>query len=261
MKKYIFILLLVGLGYFIFMRTPIETDMQISLADASVVHGDLVLVNREVALQADPVNLVEIPADLSSNVQIHDRYLIQQQMLTPLQQLFETAHNDGVDFFILNSAYRSGKLQQQLFDEHGASLALPSGHSEHQTGLSIDIGSVHGTMDHANEGRWLETNAAQYGFILRYPADKVDVTGIDYEPWHFRYVGLPHSVIMEENNMVLEEYLAFLKKKKIYQTKIDGVSYVIQYSKSADTTRIPETTHYTISGDNMNGFIITSIVD
>ena len=261
MKKYIFILLLVGVGYFFFIKTPIETDMQISLADTSVVHGDLVLVNREVALQADPVNLVEIPQDLSSNVQVQDRYLIQKQMLKPLQQLFEAAQNDGVEHFILNSAYRSGKLQQQLFDEHGASLALPRGHSEHQTGLSIDIGSVYGTMDNANEGRWLETKAAQYGFILRYPPDKVDITDINYEPWHFRYVGLPHSVIMKDKNMVLEEYLAFLKQKKLYKTMVHDTSYVIQYSKSADTTRIPETSHYTISGDNMNGFIITSIVE
>ena len=62
-------------------------------------------------------------------------------------------------------------------------------------------------MDNTPEGEWLANNAHKFGFILRYPADKVHITGIRYEPWHFRYVGLPHSELMYKQNLALEEYL------------------------------------------------------
>lgn len=259
MKKLLFICLIAASITF-YVKQPITTDMDISLAESSVVDGNLLLVNRDIALQADPTNLVEIPQDLSPNVTVEERFLVQQPMLKALTILFDAARDEGLQHFIINSAYRSGNLQSELFEKYGSDYALPSGHSEHQTGLSIDIGSTQGTMDSVAEGKWLENNAAQYGFILRYPADKVDITGIDYEPWHFRYVGLPHSIIMQDKNFVLEEYLAYIKKEKVFKAKVHGVHYVIQYSENEPTTSIPKSEQFTISGDNMDGFIITSIV-
>ena len=260
MKKILLSLIAVLIIYLFFVKKPVETDMEISLAEATVTMGDLVLVNRELALQADPTNLTDIPTNLNANVQVNDRFLVQQQMIKPLQQMFEAANIDGVSHFIINSAYRSGKLQQQMFDKHGAEFALPSGHSEHQTGLSIDIGSTQGTMDNTLEGKWLEENAARFGFVLRYPANKINITQIGYEPWHFRYVGLPHSLIMQDEQLVLEEYIELLQRKKLIEKTVNNTNYIVQYTKNEDVAYIPETAHYTISGDNIGGFIITSIV-
>ena len=77
-------------------------------------------------------------------------------------------------------------------------------------------------MNQAPEGKWLTKNAWTYGFILRYPKDKTAITGIQYEPWHFRYVGLPHSLIMQQKNLALEQYLEYLKEEKTISTTIRG---------------------------------------
>ncbi len=77
-------------------------------------------------------------------------------------------------------------------------------------------------MERAPEGKWIEENAWKYGFILRYPEDKTELTGIQYEPWHIRYVGLPHSAIMKEKNFVLEEYMDYLKEEKTISVSVNG---------------------------------------
>ena len=114
-------------------------------------------------------------------------------------------------------------------------------------------------MAEAPEGKWMEKNAWKYGFILRYPADKTDITGIQYEPWHIRYIGLPHSVIMEEKHFVLEEYLDYLKEEKKISATIGGKKYTITYYPITDSTTIPVPANgqYEISGNNMDGIILT----
>ncbi len=116
----------------------------------------------------------------------------------------------------------------------GADYALPAGYSEHNSGLSLDIGSGLTQMDRAPEGKWIEKNAWKYGFILRYPSDKTDVTGIQYEPWHIRYAGLPHSTIMQKMNLALEEYLDYLKEEESISASIEGGNircHIIPFSK------------------------------
>jgi zinc D-Ala-D-Ala carboxypeptidase len=169
--------------------------------------GDLQLINEQYPIQATPNNLAVIPAQLSSNVLINEKFYLEEHTIEPLQQMFEAAAQDGVQHFIINSAYRSSENQQLLYEKHGAEHALPGGYSEHESGLALDIGSTQGTMDNTPEGEWLAKNAHKFGFILRYPADKVHITGIRYEPWHFRYVGLPHSELIFQKNLALEEYL------------------------------------------------------
>ncbi|HDR4465149.1 TPA: M15 family metallopeptidase [Bacillus cereus] len=111
----------------------------------------------------------------------------------------------------------------------GADYALPAGYSEHNSGLSLDIGSGLTQMDRALEGKWIEKNAWKYGFILRYPSDKTDVTGIQYEPWYIRYAGLPHSTIMQKMNLALEEYLDYLKEEESISASIEGGKYTMSY--------------------------------
>ncbi|MNC64126.1 D-alanyl-D-alanine carboxypeptidase [compost metagenome] len=114
-------------------------------------------------------------------------------------------------------------------------------------------------MGQAAEGKWLKQHAGAYGFILRYPKDKVAITGIQYEPWHFRYVGLPHSVIMQTNGFTLEEYLDYLKEKKTVSTTVNGESYEIAYYPAGKKTTVyvPANRRYEISGNNMDGVIVT----
>jgi zinc D-Ala-D-Ala carboxypeptidase len=89
----------------------------------------------------------------------------------------------------------------------------PPGRSEHQTGLAIDIGSESGYCSLAEcfadtpEGQWLAANAWRFGFLLRYPADKIDITGYTFEPWHYRYIGVDLSTEMHERGVTtLEEF-------------------------------------------------------
>ena len=174
--------------------------------------------------------------------------------------MFTAAENDGILHFTINRAYRSGILQQQLYEENGADYALPPGYSEHQTGLSLDIGSIQGSMNRVIEGKWLAKNAAKFGFILRYPENKTNITGIAFEPWHFRYVGLPHSIMMAKKGFVFEEYLNYLRDKKEYKMKMNDVTYYVQYVEQQPFAKIPETQSFKLSGDNIKGFIITSII-
>ncbi|MCZ0853009.1 D-alanyl-D-alanine carboxypeptidase family protein, partial [Brevibacillus laterosporus] len=108
----------------------------------------------------------------------------------------------------------------------------------------------------------IEENSWKYGFILRYPLDKTDVTGIQYEPWHIRYVGLPHSAIMQEMNLALEEYLDYLKEEKSISVSVDGKKYTISYYPISQNetikVEVPANEQYEISGNNIDGVIVTT---
>ena len=140
----------------------------------------------------------------------------------------DAAGKDGVQHFLMNSGYRDFKEQSKLYKDMGSDYALPAGYSEHNLGLSLDVGSTQKKMEKAPEGKWIEENVWKHGFVLRYPKNKSNITGIQYEPWHIRYVGLPHSAIMQK--LTLEEYLEFLKEKKI-STEVEGKKYTVSYYK------------------------------
>jgi D-alanyl-D-alanine carboxypeptidase len=85
-------------------------------------------------------------------------------------------------------------------------VSARAGHSEHQTGLAVDINDLEQTFEDTQEGRWLAINSYQYGFILRYPKGKEHITGYDYEPWHFRYLGLELARDVYRSNLTYDEY-------------------------------------------------------
>lgn len=148
-----------------------------------------------------------------------------------LVDLLAAAEESGFSYWIA-SAYRSRKRQQELIDEdvkrymaQGMSYAealertaeytMPAGRSEHETGLALDLlCSENESMDISQAGeagnRWLAAHAHEYGFILRYPKDKEEITGILYEPWHFRYVGRETAAFLFEQGWTLEEFHAVL---------------------------------------------------
>ena len=89
---------------------------------------------------------------------------------------------------------------------------MPPGYSEHETGLAVDIVSfgyqvLDGKQENTNENKWLRENCSKYGFILRYPKEKEEITGISYEPWHFRFVGKEAAEEITRQGITLEEYL------------------------------------------------------
>ena len=107
--------------------------------------------------------------------------------------------------------------------------------------------------------------AADYGFILRYPAGKEAVTGIAHEPWHFRYVGFPHSMLMAEENLCLEEYILWLKqfpgRRHPLQRKVGGRNVVVGYLEAREclgrTLYVKPKERVWVSGNNVDGFVVT----
>ena len=291
MKKWGFLLLfLLGLGFALLNKVPlfqnkveiqkyaqndegqlgesitsenIQTKM-ITITKDQVYQGDLLLINDKY-----PVHQDSVKSDIV-NVSKHDEWVEGFGLLSPniymskeiarkFSEMVSDADRDGVNHFLIDSGYRSFSEQDKLFNEMGASYALPAGFSEHNSGLALDVGSSLTKMESAPEGQWLKENAWKYGFILRYPKDKTDVTRIQYEPWHFRYVGLPHSAIMKEKNFALEEYMDFLKDQKVISTTIDGEKYEVSYYpvKKDRSIQVPTNLNWEVSGNNVDGVIVT----
>ncbi|KGE20137.1 hypothetical protein PWYN_12960 [Paenibacillus wynnii] len=228
-----------------------------------VYQGDLLLVNKDhpvhqEGVKSDIVNLFE-DKDLTQGYVLLDHNIeLSKHVAQEFQRMVQAADQEGINHFLISSGYRDFERQDELYREKGTDYALPAGYSEHNLGLSLDIGSTQTEMSKADEGEWLQNNAWKYGFILRYPKNKAELTGIQYEPWHFRYVGLPHSAIMQDNNLVMEQYSDFLKEKKRLSTVVEGEEYnVYYYSMSQDILRVPENGQYEISGNNTNGIIVT----
>ena len=137
-----------------------------------------------------------------------------------MQQFVADARAEGLSVF-LSSGYRGFEEQQYLFnrkveqygEEKAATIVSRPGTSEHQTGLACDITDEYYELkDESLENtalyQWMSKHCQEYGFIVRYPKDKEEITGIIYEPWHFRYVGVEAATYMVEHNLCLEEFVA-----------------------------------------------------
>lgn len=147
---------------------------------------------------------------------------VDNRICPDLQQMFDDARAEGVDP-VVGEGYRTHQAQQQIMDEkissfvsqgysekEAAKLAkewvAEPGTSEHELGIALDINANEGS-DSWEVYTWLADNAWQYGFILRYPQGKEEITGIDYEPWHYRYVGHEAALEIYSQHLTLEEYL------------------------------------------------------
>lgn len=230
-----------------------------------VYQGDLLLVNRQYPVHEDSVksDIVTLfdQKDLVQGYGLLDTSIrLSESVAHKFNKMIKAAEKDGVNHFLISSGYRDFEEQEQLYEEKGSDYALPAQYSEHNLGLSLDIGSSQSEMSKAPEGKWLENNSWKYGFILRYPKDKTEITGIKYEPWHFRYVGLPHSAIIYEKGIVLEQYLDLLKENSEISTVVDGKTYTVNYYPVSGYTsiKIPKEGQYKTSGDNMDGVIVTT---
>lgn len=252
----------------------------ISISNSEIHAGDLILVNNKNAYVEN--NVAEIVSIYENKTDSYHVSGTETSLRKPALDAFnELIHGfyvaTGHDDIIVISGYRTNEQQQRLYDEDLAQtgaetstrVALP-GHSEHESGYALDLSlyqdGVQLDYDGTGEYSWINENCANYGYILRYAANKVEETEIQAEPWHYRYVGQPHASYIMENNICLEEYLTLLKnydnENPLRITNWDGEIYAVYYvpaDAASDMTYVlvPPDGDYTISGNNSDGFIVT----
>ncbi len=182
----------------------------------------LILVNTD-----NPLTREYAPTDLTGSIYTRsdrDTRTLRKYACLALEAFLKEAGANGINDVTVTSAYRSYDYQEQLFNNEVALLGSkeaaaknvnPPGSSEHQTGLAVDMHNMSAAsreFANTNAAKWLAENAHNFGFILRYPKDKTDITGISFEPWHFRYVGRYHATKMYELDMCLEEYIEYINQ-------------------------------------------------
>ncbi|MDO5559057.1 MAG: M15 family metallopeptidase [Oscillospiraceae bacterium] len=256
-----------------------ERYREIDKPSGDIEKGPLVLVNDE-----HKYNFPDISDSTSS---IYDSmtaqhyklsyptHIAQNELLVKLNQMmddFYTLYN--TNDMTITSAYRTLDQQKELYEGTQSSYVTPEympqpGFSEHHTGYALDFTLVSSSgkitpYDASGDFAWVNSNCYKYGFLVRYPQDKTDKTGVDYQPWHFRYVGVPHSFIMNEQKLCLEEYIDYLKKyefsKDHLRYSVYGYDYEIYYVPAQEgqtKVPIPVDRKYDISGNNVDGFIVT----
>lgn len=249
--------------------------MKTILLRPDAVHGgNLILVNAQFPYWEGKTRGNLISVNSAQRHVLLDRYVV--NLLSELM-----GELDGWKQITAVSGWRSMREQQEIYTEslkeNGAEytrkfVALPN-HSEHQTGLAIDLGLKQEKVDFIcpefpYEGicQKFRERAALYGFIERYPKGREKITGIAHEPWHFRYVGFPHAGIMAEQDLVLEEYIDFLKEYPYgercysYVSKNSEISVAYLKAEEGKDTRLDmeEAIAYTVSGNNVDGYIITT---
>lgn len=185
---------------------------------AAVYESDMILVNKVWALPADyvPSDLTEANVPFASGV-AQSKKQMRADAASALENMFAAALGDGVELWGV-SGYRSYYTQQEIYNRQLKNMgeahvsrynAMP-GHSEHQTGLAMDVGTP-GCTDLTERFAdtpayaWLQQHAHEYGFIIRYPEDGEAETGYAFEPWHVRYVGDEASAI-RDSGLTLEAY-------------------------------------------------------
>ncbi len=178
------------------------------------------LVNKYYLLDEDyaPDDLIDVPQTYSWGELGSQR--VREVTYYAFLDMWNAAMEEGY-YLMINSSYRSYSEQEDIYSSYRSSrgeayadsIAARPGASEHQTGLAIDIFSKDNTnretFANSDEAKWLAQNSYKYGFILRFPEDKVDITGYNYESWHFRYVGVEIATYIYENDITFEEYYAY----------------------------------------------------
>ncbi len=243
--------------------------------------GDLILVNNDTQYFTGDEELVSLNQQLNEDgitsfVANDNNLKVRKEICVPLENLLdEFKAQKGISDVVIISGFRTQEKQQQLYDDDLAKtgkdyseLVAKPGYSEHQTGFAVDL-TTSTTWDYDGQGdyKWIDENCWKYGFILRYPENKTDVTQIRYEPWHYRYVGRPHAYYMYMNKICMEEYIEKLRSypydgEHLVFTDDMGEKYEIYFVKSDDGNEttfvpVPVNASYSISGNNVDGFIVT----
>jgi len=190
-----------------------DTDV---VTNTDITKENLLLVNKYTKLSEDyvPENITNIPLSYA-----FEGNQTTEEVLSAFKSMATAAKKEDLTL-IVNSSYRDYQSQEEVWknyedaygEEYADSIAARPGFSEHQTGLALDIityGANKNTFEETDEFKWLEKNAHKYGFILRYPKGKEDITGYEYESWHYRYVGATAATEIKKLDITFDEYYAY----------------------------------------------------
>ena len=194
-----------------------------ALPEFDLTSWELILVNADNRLESDwtPPTVITVS---------DSQCPIDSRIEEPLMNMAQACKDAGLSIY-LSSGYRSYSEQAANFtrvcnnngvsdgkDANGYYITMPAGGSEHQTGLAVDITDRYyeikdSSIENTETFKWLKENCTDYGFILRFPSDKRELTGVMYEPFHFRYVGVEAAKYITENNLCLEEFIALYQEQ------------------------------------------------
>ena len=242
--------------------------------------GDLILVNEEHEYYGgdeDLVSIIEMNNESGRTCfsAVDSTYTILRQVYEPMAQMIQDFYDKYQNnTLIIYGSYRTSEFQQQLYDndlantgdDSSTKVAKP-GFSEHETGLAFDFSEVvNYDYDGKGDFAWINANCYRYGFIVRYTSAKESITKFRDEPWHFRYVGIPHAYYMDKHDLCLEEYIDLIRKHPYDGTHLEFSDnendYEVYFVASDDgeektNVPVPTGTRYEISGNNVDGFIVT----
>lgn len=253
----------------------------LSVETKNKFYGDLILINRDheyfTSFNEDLVNIYDMNVENNCHCFsiVDTSYTILRQVYGPMskmiQDFYDIYANDTLEIY---GSYRTKEFQDELYQKDLASTGesdskrvAPAGFSEHESGLAFDFTETE-NYDYNGEGdfAWLNANCYKYGFIVRYTRSKESITKFRDEPWHFRYVGKPHAYYMDSHDLCLEEYIDLLRKYpysgehlEFSDDKNDYEIYFVAADDSSEKTSIPVPNgeRYEISGNNVDGFIVT----
>ncbi|MDD5947894.1 MAG: M15 family metallopeptidase [Oscillospiraceae bacterium] len=249
-----------------------------------IANGALVLVNRTYGIEDTEHGLVPVFEHKNEHYKVRDHeVLLQEEAVLALNEMTAAFYlATKIDDLQVTTGYRTKAYQQKLYDnykpdadEDPSEMAAKGGHSDHESGYSVDFNIYRNgesiTMDGTGDYAWLAEHCAEYGFILRYPESKVSETEFAYEPWHFRFVGKAHAMYMQQNDLSLEAYLNLLKNYTYSGTHLQITDaqgsvcevFYVPANLESETTEIPvpATCEHNVSGNNTDGYIITVYPD
>lgn len=246
----------------------------ITLNKEDIYKGYLLLVNSDYPIRDN--ECIHSRKLISVDTMYKD-IVLESRAATLLSQLLkEIGSNDAI---VPVSGYRNRTEQERIYNDsllkNGSEftekyVAMPD-KSEHQTGLAIDLAQNTKEIDFIRPNfpytgicGDFRRKAARYGFIERYQEDKESITLISHEPWHFRYLGYPHSQIIQDNNLSLEEYIHFIKNYPfngkyfhISENSKEVEVFYVSANTNKTTFELSDNEYFQISGNNVDGFIVT----
>ncbi len=219
---------------------------EIRTADGVSFSNIMWLVNADHPLSEEDVPVVAA---------VDDKNSVSTYAFYDLQRLFSEVKSKFGKDLLLTSTYRTREYQAWVYENNP--FAVPAGTSEHETGLAVDVkieGYPQKRFINSNIGRWVAKNSYKFGFIIRYPMWGQKLTGVEYEPWHLRYVSEPHAEIIYRSKITLEEYSSLYEEGKFYAY---GEYIISRQSGESGELVLPKTSNTVcVSPDNAGGYYI-----
>ncbi len=261
---------------------PTESSYEtITVNNDDVFKGEMILVNEDYPFKnSKDAKIATLYDEKNDSYSVSGMEIgIQEDAVEPLNDMLSAFYEEtGNSSILIIAGFRTLEQQQALYDEDleltgldtSTLVALP-GHSEHESGYALDFSLFYddgtsGDYDGTGEYEWIDEHCADYGFILRYPADKTEITKIQHESWHYRYVGKPHAYYIMQSGICYEEYIEKLKEYSVENpleiVDSDGEAYAVYYvpaetEKSVTYVPLISNKPYKILGNNIDGFIVT----